>query len=70
MTIRLQTAFASILLHYNCTTSMDWHTLNAASPHFETFLAFPCAHMTPPNAVVAFLLSPIPGGNPVHNHCL
>jgi hypothetical protein len=70
MTIRFQTAFASILLHYNRTTSMNQRTYNAASPHSETFLAFPCAHMAPANLVVAFLLSPIPGGNPVHNHCL
>src|ERR1039458_2714176 len=47
MTIRFQTAFASILLHCNRTTGMNRHTFNAASPHSEAFLAFPCANLVP-----------------------
>jgi NADPH:quinone reductase-like Zn-dependent oxidoreductase len=40
-------SFASILLHYNCTTSVNWHAFNPASPHSETIPAFACANMAP-----------------------
>ncbi len=66
-----RSAFAAILLSYKCTTSINQHTLNAATPHSCTFVS-PISDaifgLIP--SIVAFLLSPIPGGNPVHNHRL
>jgi hypothetical protein len=70
--IRFHTSFATILLSYKRTTSVNQHTLNAATPHFLDLLVFPISYaifgMIP--SIVAFLLSPIPVGNPVHNHRL